>query len=187
MSQRKSGQRCFERRKRQSAGSLNRGAEQIRQFGDHKEDLYRVEAEKGVALLPGVRALLDVVAAAGGQQAIGSSAPRRNIDMLLRMTETTASFAAIVAMEDVRRGKPDPEVFVLGAKKLGIPPKRCIVLEDAPAGIQAAKAGGMRAVGITFVGHHSVETLRAAGADIVVPTLEDVTVDQLLALIVWSG
>jgi beta-phosphoglucomutase len=157
--------------------------EQIRELGDEKEDLYRVEAAKGVELLPGVRTLLDAVAAAGGRQAIGSSAPRRNIDMLLRMTATNSSFAAIVAMEDTTRGKPDPEVFLLGAKKLGIPPARCIVLEDAPVGIQAAKAGGMRAVGVTFVGHHSVETLQASGADVVVPTLEMVTVERLLALI----
>jgi beta-phosphoglucomutase len=158
-------------------------AKQIDLLGDHKEDLYRAEAAKGVALLPGVRSLLDAVTAAGGRQAIGSSAPRRNIDMLLRMTATTPSFATIVSMEDTSRGKPDPEVFLLGAEKLGVSPDRCIVLEDAPVGIQAAKAGGMRAVGVTFVGHHSVETLQAAGADLVVPTLEMVTVERLLALI----
>src|SRR5580658_727747 len=63
-------------------------AEQIAQLGDRKEDLYRVEAAKGVALLPGVRLLLDAVIANGGRQAIGSSAPRRNIDMILDLTQT---------------------------------------------------------------------------------------------------
>lgn len=157
-------------------------AQQIDRIGNRKEDLYRTEAEKGVALLPGVRTLLDAIVAAGARQAIGSSAPRSNIDMLLRMTQTTSHFAEIVAMEDVRHGKPDPEVFVLGARKLGIAPERCIVLEDAPVGIQAAKAGGMRAVGVTFVGHHSAAKLQAGGADLVVASLAELTVDRLTAL-----
>jgi len=142
--------------------------EQINLLGDRKEDLYRAEAEKGVALLPGAKRLLDAVIASGGRQAIGSSAPRRNIDLILRITQTAPLFSAIVAMEDTRRGKPDPEVFLLGAKQTGVLPERCIVLEDAPAGIQAAKAGGMRAVGVAFVGHHPAERLQTAGADLVV-------------------
>jgi beta-phosphoglucomutase len=156
---------------------------QIAQLGERKEDLYRAEAEKGVALLPGVRSLLDAVLAVGGQQAIGSSAPRRNIEMILRITDTAPMFAAIVAMEDTRRGKPDPEVFLLGAKKLGLPPARCIVMEDAPVGIQAAKAAGMRAIGVTFIAHHPAEKLRGAGADLVVPNLQDVKVEQLRGLL----
>ena len=157
--------------------------EQVAQLGSRKEDLYRTEAEKGIALLPGAMALLDAIRADGGKQAIGSSAPRRNIDMILQITHTASRFAAIVAMEDTRRGKPDPEVFLLGAKKLGVPPERCIVLEDAPVGIQAAKAGGMRAVGVTFINHHPAEKLREAGADWVVPSLEEVSIAKLLALL----
>jgi beta-phosphoglucomutase len=119
----------------------------------------------------------------GARQAIGSSAPRRNIEMILRITETASKFAAVVAMEDTRRGKPDPEVFLLGAGKLGVPPERCIVLEDAPVGIQAAKAAGMRAVGVTFIAHHPAEKLLAAGADVVVPTLEDVSAERLRGML----
>ncbi|MSQ95863.1 MAG: HAD family phosphatase [Gemmataceae bacterium] len=159
-------------------------AEEMQHLGDYKEDLYRTQAAKGVALLPGVRSLLDAVTAAGMRQAIGSSAPRRNVDLILRDTQTASCFAAIVALEDTRRGKPDPEVFLLGAKNLGIPPERCIVLEDAPVGIQAAKAGGMRAVGITFVGHHPAEKLQAAGADLVVHSLDHVPLQQLIDLLV---
>jgi beta-phosphoglucomutase len=157
--------------------------EQINLLGDRKEDLYRAEAEKGVALLPGAKRLLDAVIASGGRQAIGSSAPRRNIDLILRITQTAPLFSAIVAMEDTRRGKPDPEVFLLGAGQLGVLPERCIVLEDAPAGIQAAKAGGMRAVGVAFVGHHPAERLQTAGADLVVKSLEEVSADRLIALL----
>lgn len=153
------------------------------QLGDRKENLYRAEAQKGIALLPGVRALLEGVQARGARQAIGSSAPRRNIDMILEITQTAPLFSAIVAMEETARGKPDPEVFLLGARRLGIAPDRCIVLEDAPVGVQAAKAAGMRAVGVTFVGHHSAQTLHSAGADLVVPSWEGVHADRLLELL----
>jgi beta-phosphoglucomutase len=156
--------------------------EQIDQIGNRKESLYRTEAEKGVALLPGVAALLDAIQAAGGVQAIGSSAPRRNVELLLRMTQTAAHFRAIVAMEDTRRGKPDPQVFLLAAQALGVPPARCIVFEDAPVGIQAAKAAGMRAVGVTFIQHHPAEKLHAAGADLVVPTWEGLDIHRIVQL-----
>ncbi len=146
----------------------------VARLGDRKEHLYREEAKKGVALLPGVRPLLDAILANGGRQAIGSSAPRHNIDLILDMTGTHGKFAAIVAMEDTERGKPDPEVFLQGGCRLAIDPARCIVMEDAPVGIQAAKAGGMHAIGVTFVGHHPEEKLRSAGADLVVRSLEGV-------------
>ncbi len=157
--------------------------DEVERLGSRKEDIYRAEAIKGIDLLPGVPALLDAIVALGGKQAIGSSAPRRNLEMILDHTGTRSRFAAVVAMEDTPRGKPDPDVFLQAAKRLGVPPARCLVLEDAPVGVQAAKSAGMRAVGITFVGHHSADTLRDAGADLVVRTLEEVTVAQLRALI----
>jgi beta-phosphoglucomutase len=159
-------------------------AEEIAALGNRKEDLYRVEARKGVALLPGVGKLLQELHAAGSAQAVGSSAPRANLEMILDLTQTRRFFPVVVAMEDTRRGKPDPEVFLLAARGLKVPPERCLVLEDAPVGIQAAKAGGMRAVGVTFVGHHSAESLQKAGADLVVATLEDVSGDKLMKLFV---
>jgi beta-phosphoglucomutase len=149
--------------------------DEIAALGNRKEDMYRAEAQRGVALLPGVRALLEGLHEGGFRQAIGSSAPRANIDMILDLTQTRRFLPVIVALEDTRRGKPDPEVFLIGARRLGIPPQRCLVFEDAPVGIQAAKAGGMRAVGVTFVGHHPEDSLRRAGADLVVPSLDNVT------------
>ena len=90
-------------------------------------------------------------------------------------------------MEDTTRGKPDPDVFLQGAARLGIEPQRCVVLEDAPVGIQAARAAGMRAVAVTFVGHHPEEKLRSAGADLVVPSLEHVTWQYLQGMVRESG
>jgi len=157
--------------------------DEITRLGDHKEDLYREEAKKGVAHLPGALSLLESLRTSGAKQAIGSSAPRRNIDLILDLTQTAPMFGAIVSMEETQRGKPHPEVFLLGARRLGVPAERCIVIEDAPVGIQAAKSGGMRAIGVTFVGHHSEQKLLAAGADLVVPTLELVDSKRLLAFL----
>jgi beta-phosphoglucomutase len=156
---------------------------EIAALGNRKEDLYREAARAGVALLPGVRELLEGLHAAGFRQAIGSSAPRRNLDLILELTQTARYFNAIVSMEDTQKGKPDPEVFRLAAQRAGVMPARCVVLEDAPVGVQAARAGGMRCIAVAFVGHHSRETLQRAGADLVVPSLVDVsvsTVQQLL-------
>jgi beta-phosphoglucomutase len=85
-------------------------------------------------------------------------------------------------MEETQRGKPDPQVFLLAAGRLGVPPARCVVLEDAVAGVEAAKAGGMKCVAVRFVGHHPEAALKRAGADLVVPTLEQVSADDVLRL-----
>jgi beta-phosphoglucomutase len=154
------------------------------QLGVRKEDLYRASVrEEGTQLLPGVARLLAEFAAAGWLQAVGSSAPPGNIELLLGLTDTNRYFAAVVTGDDVRHGKPHPEVFLTAAAKLGADPLRCVVFEDAVAGVEAAKAGGMRCVAVTFVGHHPTEKLRAAGADVVVPSLEEVTIEQVAALV----
>jgi beta-phosphoglucomutase len=158
-------------------------AAELDALGKRKEDLYRAEAHKGVALLPGVGELLAGLDAAGFSQAIGSSAPRANIELILDLTQARRLLPVVVSMEDTQRGKPDPEVFLIAARRLGVPPRSCLVLEDAPVGVQAAKAGGMRAIGVTFVGHHSEASLRAAGADLVVPSLAGVTAATVSSLI----
>jgi beta-phosphoglucomutase len=160
---------------------------QIAAWGDRKEVLYRQAARNGVTLLPGARKLLEGLQQAGFLQAIGSSAPRANLDLILDITDTHHFFAAVVSMEETQKGKPDPEVFLRAAEKLGVPAARCLVIEDAPVGIQAAKAGGMRALGVTFVGHHSAESLRAAGADRLVETLEGITVAEIRNLFSEQG
>lgn len=156
---------------------------EVAALGDRKELYYRAEAKKGVPLLAGVRTLMDALSAGGFRQGIGSSAPRDNLDLILEMTKVAHLVQAVVSMEDTRRGKPDPEVFLLAAQRLGVDPSRCVVIEDAPVGVQAAKAGGMRAIGVTCVGHHPKEKLEAAGADLVVATLEHVAVNQIQSLL----
>ncbi|VTR96987.1 had family hydrolase : HAD-superfamily hydrolase, subfamily IA, variant 3 OS=Chthoniobacter flavus Ellin428 GN=CfE428DRAFT_0735 PE=4 SV=1: HAD_2 [Gemmata massiliana] len=160
------------------------GDRQCRELGERKEDLYRASVrEEGTQLLPGVAALLLAFADAGWPQAVGSSAPPGNLDLLLGLTGTRRYFTAVVTGDDVRHGKPHPEVFLTAAEKLNVNPAHCVVFEDAVAGVEAAKAGGMKCVAVTFVGHHPAEKLRGAGADIIVASLTEVTVAQITALV----
>jgi HAD superfamily hydrolase (TIGR01509 family) len=86
-------------------------------------------------------------------------------------------FTANVCGRDLTHGKPDPEIFLLAANALKTPPAACLVLEDAPAGIQAARAGGMTAVGVARL--EDAAGLWAAGADLVVTSLDDISIDAL--------
>jgi beta-phosphoglucomutase len=157
--------------------------QEVADLGSRKEEFYRAAARQGVDLLPGVRALLEGLHAAGFKQAIGSSAPKGNLDLILALTRTGPFFEAIASQEDTQRGKPDPQVFLVAAAKLGMQPAHCLVLEDAVAGVQAAKAGGMKCIAVRFVGHHAEDALRRAGADLVVHSLEEVSVQAVRQLL----
>jgi beta-phosphoglucomutase len=156
----------------------------VADLGDRKERKYRAAAlRSGVTLLPGAAELLRGLHDLGWPQAVGSSAPRVNLEMILDLTQTRRYFTAVVAMEDTTRGKPDPQVFLVAAEKLGVPPERCVVFEDAVAGVQAAHAAGMKCVAVRFVGHHPAAALRAAGADRVVESLADLTAADMHRLV----
>lgn len=154
--------------------------EEVAELGERKEKLYRAAARQhGVTLLPGARAFLEGLRAAGFKQAIGSSAPRENVDLILQLTNAKGFFQAIVSVEDIQRGKPDPQVFQVAADKLGEAYAHCLVLEDAVAGVQAAKAAGMRCIAVRSGGQHSDTALLQAGADLVVKSLRDVSVETV--------
>jgi beta-phosphoglucomutase len=156
----------------------------VADLGEQKEQIYRAAARReGITLLPGVRELLDGIRALGWPQAVGSSAPRANLDLILAVTGTTADFAAIVAAEDTTRGKPDPQVFQVAATRLGVRPESCVVFEDAVAGVEAAKAAGMKCIAVRFVGHHPADALYAAGADRVVQSLTEINAADVRRLV----
>ena len=156
----------------------------VAELGELKERIYRAAARReGISLLPGVRELLAGIQNLGWPQAVGSSAPRENLELILTVTDTREFFSAVVAAEDTTRGKPDPQVFQLAAAKLGVAADRCVVFEDAVAGVAAAKAAGMKSVAVRFVGHHPAGALRAAGADRVVECLTEIRAEDVQRLI----
>ncbi len=160
-------------------------AEEVERLGRRKEELYReVLRETGIAPLPGAREFLSALKAAGVPCAVGSSTERKNIDTIMEIIGFAAFFRTIVAADDVARGKPDPQVFLLGAERIGVPPARCAVFEDAFAGLEAARAGGMKAVGVATT--HPVEKLQPH-ADRVVHRLDELTVEDLRKMIGGQG
>lgn len=150
---------------------------EVARIGGAKEERYRaLVRERGVVLLPGVGRWLAQLAQAGWRQAIASAAPRLNVEAILDALDIRPFFQAITSAEDVQRGKPDPQVFLLAAERVAAPPARCIVVEDAPAGLEGARRGGMRAIGVR-------SSHAALVADIVVDSLaelDDHAFEQLL-------
>jgi beta-phosphoglucomutase len=117
----------------------------------------------------------------GFKLAIASSTPRVNIEFAIEQLKMADLFDGFVGAEDVTRGKPDPEVFLKAAQKVGVPPERCVVFEDAVAGVIAAKRGGMKCVAVTTTNPSSA--LEEAGADLVVDSLSELTPTQIAALL----
>jgi beta-phosphoglucomutase len=138
----------------------------IQKIGDAKEVAYRaiLEAE-GLTPLPGAARWVRALHEAGWRQAIASSAPRLNVEVMRRVLGFERLIDTYVSADDVRVGKPDPEVFLTAAARLDVPARRCIVVEDAAAGIEAARRAGMRCIG---VGNGAT-----AGADVAVRSLTD--------------
>lgn len=150
--------------------------EQIRNMSLRKEALYReVIREQGIAPLPGVATWLEALRAASVPCVIASSTHRENITCTLGLIGFEKYFAAIVSAEDVTRGKPAPDVFLLAARKLNAPPSRCVVFEDAHVGIEAARRAGMKVVGVATT--HPADSL--VGADRVVHRLDELSVAEL--------
>jgi HAD superfamily hydrolase (TIGR01509 family) len=153
-------------------------AKELERYGDLKESCYRDVARGRITLIDGARELLDALTASGVRLAIGSSGPRANLELTVESCGLPGRFAAIVSLEDIERGKPDPQVFQVAARRAGVEPRRAVVFEDAPVGIQAARAAGMRAVGLTTT--HPAQALWDAGADEVVTSLSGYDVAALL-------
>ena len=153
--------------------------ELVRSLADRKEAIYReLVASEGVTILPGARELLSQLKKDGIPRALGSSTPRANLDSLFAITGLDVVLDAVVSGSDVSHGKPDPEVFLKGAALLGIPAHRCVVIEDAFAGIEAARRAGMKVVGVATT--NPVEAL--AMCDLAVNSLEEISPERLAAL-----
>ena len=144
----------------------------------------RLEAlilEGRVAAFPDALRFVQAVAALGWPMAVASS--WKNANQMMRPIRLDSGqslldvFSANVCGRDLLAGKPNPEIFLLAAAELKVAPEHCVVAEDAPAGIEAARAGRMTALGVARLG--DAAGLRAAGADLVVTTLDEIAIDQL--------
>lgn len=148
------------------------GPAELQRLAARKEALFRESARGHVVALPGVLDLLAWLDHGAIPRAIVTSTPHENLHMILDELQLLDRFGALVAEEDASRGKPDPEGFLVAANRLGVQPNRCVVIEDAPAGLRAAKAGGMGAIGVTTT--HPPNAL--SDADVIVRALDDTAV-----------
>ncbi|MBN1960268.1 MAG: HAD family phosphatase [Deltaproteobacteria bacterium] len=158
--------------------SVDMSAERIENISEKKEQTYRgMLKTAGLKLLPGAAAWLERLQATGWQQALASSAPHANIDAAFAALGLGKFLNIVVSADDVGEGKPNPAVFIEAARRLNISAKQCIVVEDAPAGIEAAKRAGMHSIGVLSE-HHS-----QLSADIVVASLEALPENAFIKLL----
>lgn len=148
-------------------------------IADTKERAYRAAVQAAVPLAPGCRELLTTLRSHALGLAVGTSGPKENVDLILDGGGIRSFFGGVVHAGLVLRGKPAPDIFLRAAELLGVPPRDCVVVEDAPNGIQAALAAGMRVVGVGT--NHGLDELRDVGAHVVLPDLAAIRIDHVLA------
>ena len=154
--------------------------DEIKELDHEKEAQYRALVTHRFPAMEGARDVVYALRAAGFRTAVGSSGPPENVARAIEGLELEGAFDAIVTGRDVVRCKPDPECFLLAAARIGVEPARCVVFEDAPAGIIAAKSAGMHCVAITSKGH---TPHLQRDADLILPNVRAITVAAITQLL----
>lgn len=147
-------------------------AAEARRLAEIKRGHYERLARRGLMAVAGVGDFVKRLTRAGVPRAVATSASRRDLERALDALGLREHIRVAVTVDDVRRGKPHPEVYLKAAERLGIDAAACIVFEDAIVGVHAARAAGMRVIGVTTA--HTAEELVAAGAERAVPHFEEV-------------
>jgi len=146
--------------------------EESLRIADAKEERFRgLVRDHGLEAVPGALPWLARLHEAGLLQALASSAPRRNITVSIEALGFDRYLDAVVSAEEVDEGKPDPAIFLAAARRLGVAPERCVVVEDSPAGLEGARRAGMGSVGILSDHYPSLD------ADLVIPSLSALPLD----------
>jgi HAD superfamily hydrolase (TIGR01509 family) len=149
------------------AGQAGLGPDEA--FAGREAVFWRLLGEQALPPMPGLHAALARLAGAGLPLAVASSGTRTYVEHVLERLGVAGAFAAVVSGEEVASGKPAPDVYLLAAERLGAEPADCVAVEDAPHGIAAARAAGMRVVAVP---HARTEALDLNRADVVVADLE---------------
>jgi beta-phosphoglucomutase len=145
--------------------------EQYPALAEEKEAAFREIISADFPEMDGASELIASLHEAGAALAIGSSGPPENLEAVLNALPGGMYFLATTNGSEIARGKPDPEVFLTTARKIGLPPERCVVVEDAPAGVTAGKAAGCAVIALTGTATRD----RLPGADLVVDSLRELT------------
>ncbi len=152
--------------------------QQVKLLADRKENYFRELIRKTAAPLPGSIELMRGLHEAGFRQALASSAPIENIQLISDALGLARYLTALVSGETVPHGKPAPDIFLKAAQALEIEPPYCLVIEDAVAGVQAAHAAGMHCISVA--GNRDLPGLRQA--ELMVKSLTEVDVERVRTL-----
>jgi beta-phosphoglucomutase len=155
----------------------------IQEIADQKEAMFRGILTDDFRPMSGATQLIRSLYDAGWAIGIGTSAPRENLEQGIDGLGIRDLLSAATCGDDVIHGKPDPEVFTLCAEKIGVLPSRCVVIEDAAAGIEAATRGGMASIGFASRGRTREELKKA---DMVVDSLTDISTEDFISLMTES-
>jgi beta-phosphoglucomutase len=154
-------------------------SDEVNRLSDWKEQRYREIIAEKLAPAKGAKSLLRDLKNEGFRLAVGSSAPRANLELVLDCTNLRDYFDAYVTGEDVTRGKPAPDTFLKAAERLSLDAGHCIVVEDAVQGVEAGRAAGMAVVAVTTTRSRA----DLAGADIIVDSLSQLRARQFIDLL----
>lgn len=144
--------------------------DEARRLSRRKHELYLALATRSLPAIPGVVEFIETLRARRVPLAVATSARRSDVVDLLGPLGLLDRFDVIVTAEDVEHGKPDPEVYLLAARRLDVRPDACLVFEDAIVGVQAARRAGMRVFGVAS--SYEPDDLLVAGADRVISTFK---------------
>jgi beta-phosphoglucomutase len=134
--------------------------EELAKYTAEKEQLYRDLYAPDIKEVEGLTSLITALCDRNIKIAIATTSPAANRQFVLKSLGLENKFQVILGDEHVRRGKPDPEIYISTANELSVPPSKCVVFEDSPPGVQSGKAAGMTVVGLLT--SHSAEELPGA-------------------------
>lgn len=149
----------------------------VEALAQEKEALYREIYAPTIAPVAGLRELLQGLRERGLRCAVGSSGPRVNVDFVLEKCDIEPFFEVRISGDMVTRCKPDPEIFLTAASKLGLQPEECLVFEDANSGIAAAKAAGMKVIALTTT--HRAEQLIGSKPDRIIEDFTHISAEEI--------
>ncbi len=146
-------------------------------YATRKEEIYRALMAPALTPVPGLPRLLADLKAAGMRSAVATSGPRENANLVLDGLNLRQYFDAIITGDDVSRSKPHPDIFLLAARRIGLPPKQCVVFEDSSSGIEAASRAGCLCIALSTT--HAPSELQGYQTALIVPDFTTLTASSL--------
>ncbi|AOW09399.1 HAD family hydrolase [Flavobacterium gilvum] len=153
--------------------------EELRQLEDEKESMFREIYKDKVETIPHYLEFLEELKSHNFKTAVGTSAPRANLDLIVKALQIEDKMDSMMASEDVKTHKPNPEVYLKSAERVGVAPSDCVVFEDSFSGVSAALNAGMKVVGV--LSSHTKEQLPPC--DFYINDYSEVNVEKILDLL----